>query len=179
MQAYRRVSDLGQELAAAHMDLQNQYLNNAQEALIRLRVSVLSLLGLLFLFGIALAVLVYRDMITPLQQTDRKPRPWRTAAKNWPSLGLLAAGVAHEIRNPLTAIKAALFTQQKKFPPGSPEYADVKVVEREILRLERIVNDFLQFARPAEPEPMVIAADLLLLETKLFFAPQLDRSNIQ
>ena len=47
------------------------------------------------------------------------------------------------------------------------------------MRLERIVNDFLQFARPAEPEMAVIAADLLLLETKIFFAPQLEQNRIQ
>jgi signal transduction histidine kinase len=95
------------------------------------------------------------------------------------SLGLLAAGLAHEIRNPLTAVKAALFTQQKKFQPGSPELADAKVVEREILRLERIVDDFLKFARPAEPEFTVIAADLLLLEAKLLLEPQLADKNIK
>jgi signal transduction histidine kinase len=53
------------------------------------------------------------------------------------------------------------------------------VVEREIVRLERIVNDFLQFARPAEPDTVMMAADLLLLETKLFFAPQLEKNRIQ
>jgi signal transduction histidine kinase len=95
------------------------------------------------------------------------------------SLGLLAAGVAHEIRNPLTAIKAALFIQKKKLHSGSPERDNVEVVEREILRLERIVNDFLHFARPAEPELTTIAADLLLLESKHFFAPQLKKNNIQ
>ena len=60
---------------------------------------------------------------------------------------MLAAGVAHEIRNPLTAIKAALFIQQKKFQPGSQEHDDARLVEREILRLERIVQELLNFAR--------------------------------
>jgi signal transduction histidine kinase len=92
---------------------------------------------------------------------------------------MLAAGVAHEIRNPLTAIKAALFMQQKKFQPGSPEHDDSKLVEREILRLERIVNDFLQFARPTEPELASVPAEIILAETQKFLAPQLARSNIQ
>ena len=42
------------------------------------------------------------------------------------------------------------------------------MVEREILRLERIVNDFLQFARPAEPQLATIPAEQLLLEVQTF-----------
>jgi signal transduction histidine kinase len=72
-----------------------------------------------------------------------------------------------------------LFIQQKKFQPTSPEYADVKLVEREILRLERIVNDFLQFARPSEPDLATVPADLLLLEMQQFLGPQLAKTNIQ
>jgi signal transduction histidine kinase len=87
--------------------------------------------------------------------------------------------VAHEIRNPLTAIKAALFIQQKKFQPGSPEHADTQLVEREILRLERIVNDFLHFARPTDPKFVEIPADQPLLETQRLMSPQLAAVNIQ
>ena len=147
--------------------------------LLRLRTTILGALALLLLSGVALAVFVYRDMITPLRSQLVETQAMVDQREKLASLGLLAAGVAHEIRNPLTAIKAALFTQQKKFAPGSPEYADVKIVEREIVRLEKIVNDFLQFARPAEPEAVVMTADLLLLETKLFFAPQLEKNRIQ
>lgn len=145
----------------------------------RLRMTILGALVLLYLSGIALAVFVYHDMIAPLRSKLVETQAAVEQHEKLASLGLLAAGVAHEIRNPLTAIKAALFTQQKKFAAGSPEHSDVKVVEREIVRLERIVNDFLQFARPAEPEPVVIAADLLLMETKIFFAPQLEKNRIQ
>jgi len=178
-QSRRRLFDLGQDLSQAHLQLKKQLLAEAHQMLTRLRWSVLGALALLFLSGIALAVFVYRDMIAPLRSKLVEAQAIAEQQEKMAALGLLAAGVAHEIRNPLTAIKAALFTQQKKFSPLSAEWADVKVVEREISRLEKIVTGFLEFARPAEPETKVIAADLLLLEAKLFLSPQLEQRQIQ
>ena len=178
-QTRRRLFDLGQELSVAHLDVKKQLLGEAHYMLRCLRATILGALALLFVFAIALGVFVYRDMIAPLRSKLVETQAAVDQREKLASLGLLAAGVAHEIRNPLTAIKAALFTQQKRFAAGTPEHSDVKVVEREIVRLERIVNDFLQFARPAEPEPVAVAADLLLLETKLFFTPQLEKNRIQ
>jgi signal transduction histidine kinase len=178
IQARRQLFDLGQDLSQAHLELKKQLLTEAHQTLQQLRLSMFVALALLFVFGFALAVMVYHDTITPLRSKLMKTQAMVERNEKLAALGLLAAGLAHEIRNPLTAVKAALFTQQKKLQPGSPEQADAQVVEREILRLERIVNDFLKFARPAEPEPVVIAADLLLLDVKLLFAPQLADKHI-
>ena len=95
------------------------------------------------------------------------------------SLGMLAAGVAHEIRNPLTAIKAAIFLQLKKAPPGSQDRADLDLVTGEINRLEHIVRDFLQFARPGEPQLVTTPADQPLRQVQTLLAPQLDKSIIR
>ena len=94
---------------------------------------------------------------------------------------MLAAGVAHEIRNPLTAIKAALVHPAKKLPTGlAGAQRRRSSCEREISRLERIVNDFLHFARPADP-----AADhrsgrpAAAGSADLFLAPSLAGARIQ
>lgn len=175
----QRLSDLGQNLAKAHYALRNQLLLHANETLTRLRRLILGLLGLLFIFGLAIAALAYRDLIVPLRVKLVESQSLVERNEKLASLGMLAAGVAHEVRNPLTAIKAAVFMQQKKFAPGSQERADADVVQREILRLERIVTEFLQFARPAEPQLVKTTANAPLQEVQSFLAPELARSNIQ
>lgn len=100
-------------------------------------------------------------------------------SKKLASLAVLASGVAHEIRNPLTAIKARLFTHQKRFSAGSPEAEDSIFISEEIGRLERIVREFLQFARPGDPLLAPVLPAELLEEVRELLAPQLAKSSIQ
>ncbi|HUL51327.1 MAG TPA: ATP-binding protein [Candidatus Nitrosotalea sp.] len=175
----QRLFDLGQELTKAHYESRNLLLAHANLTLARLQTSVLGSLCLLFVFGVALAGVVYRDMIAPLRVKLVESQALMERHEKLASLGMLAAGVAHEIRNPLTAIKAALFIQKKKFQAGTQEHADALFVEQEILRLERIVNDFILFARPSEPKLSTVSADQPLQEVEHFLAPQLQSTNIQ
>jgi signal transduction histidine kinase len=175
----RRFMDLSQELGRTHYETRNDILAQTNRTLTELRMSVLGLLALLFLFGGALAAGVYSYLIAPLRIKLVETEALAQHNEKLASLGLLAAGVAHEIRNPLTAIKTALFLQQKRFSPGSPERVDGEIVEREILRLDRIVTNFLHFARPAEPEPANIRADLPLREVQALLAPQLTAAGIK
>ena len=126
----QHIFDLGQTLMKAHYDSRKELLNEANITLTHLKWLVLTALGLLFLFGLAMAAVVYRDMIAPLRVKLVESQSLIERHEKLASLGMLAAGVAHEIRNPLTAIKAALFIQQKKFLPGSQEHTDAKLVER-------------------------------------------------
>lgn len=103
------------------------------------------------------AVLVIRDMSTIKELEKQVQRTERLAA-----LGRLAAGVAHEIRNPLSSIRGFAYLLGKDHDEQSPEreYADVMV--REIDRINHVVSDLLNFARPMTLEPEDIClADLI------------------
>jgi signal transduction histidine kinase len=175
----RRFMDLSQELGRTHYESRNALVERTGRTLTELRMSVLALLVLLFLCGGALALGVFKNLIAPLRVKLVETQALVERNEKLASLGMLAAGVAHEIRNPLTAIKTALFLQQKHFPPGSKEKADGELVEREILRLDRIVTNFLEFARPAKPELATVRADAPLQEVLALLGPELEENGIR
>jgi signal transduction histidine kinase len=95
------------------------------------------------------------------------------------SLGRLSAGVAHEIRNPLNAMKGAIVHIQRR-RPGDPlieEYTHL--VSEEIDRLNCFVTDFLHFARQPQPKPVPTDINQLILSTQSLFAKQADEKDIR
>jgi PAS domain S-box-containing protein len=67
------------------------------------------------------------------------------------ALGQLTAGVAHEIRNPLSIIKACAEILQQNFEGQPGENGLCRDIVEEVNRLSRVVSDFLSFAKPIEP----------------------------
>jgi signal transduction histidine kinase len=67
------------------------------------------------------------------------------------SVGQLAAGVAHEINNPLTTILTTAMLLQEDMKIGEPNYEELETIAKETLRCRKIVTSLLDFARQSKP----------------------------
>lgn len=65
------------------------------------------------------------------------------------TLGEMSAGIAHELRNPMAVIKGYTKLLMKKVDPG--QVTAVEAISKEVGVMDRIITDFLSFAKPAEP----------------------------
>src|SRR5690348_3551471 len=98
----------------------------------------------------------FNHMVEQLRENrneiERLHRTQMSRAEHMATLGEMATGLAHEIRNPLAGIAGVIEIISRDLPATSPARAVVKDVRQEIARINRIVADLLETARPRPPQ---------------------------
>jgi signal transduction histidine kinase len=95
------------------------------------------------------------------------------------ALGLLAAEVAHEIRNPLTVMKMLYHSLDLKFPPSDPRAKDAGIIGQKIDHLNKIVEQILDFARTTEPQFAPVNLNEIVEELGLLVRHKLKHQNVR
>jgi len=95
------------------------------------------------------------------------------------ALGLLAAEVAHEIRNPLTVMKLLYHSLNLKFAANDPRAKDSQIIESKIEHLNKIVEQILDFARTTEPKLEPVNLNDLVEELGLLVRHKLANQGIK
>jgi len=175
----RRMLELTGRLAEAHRAAEAGFIADTNASLARLRsllfASVVMLLGLVAAMG----WVIYRDVIAPMRTKLVRSQTLLERQEKLATLGTLAAGIAHEIRNPLTSLKARLYTLEKHLLSVPAAKKDSDIISAEISRLEHIVQDILSFARPSDPKLETIGTETVLREVHGLMAPTVESREVQ
>ncbi len=91
------------------------------------------------------ALMLFQDL-TEMKKLERRAR----FSEQLAAVGELAAGIAHEIRNPLASISGSVQVLAKDLNVGAAERRPMEIIVSESKRLSKILEDFLRFVRPQE-----------------------------
>jgi two-component system sensor histidine kinase HydH len=118
-------------------------------------------------------VLLFKDLTEVRALRREVARSQRLA-----SVGRLAAGVAHEIRNPLSSIKGFATYFKERYPdrPDDQQTADIMI--QEVDRLNRVVGQLLEFARPISIKRQPISLQTLLKDSIRLIEDRAAEKNI-
>ena len=105
-------------------------------------------------------ILIFQDITTMMQMAEQIRRQERLA-----TVGSLAAGIAHEIRNPLASLSGSIQVLQGELDLKGDNRHLMDIVVRETDRLNTIITDFLEYARPKTTQDDRIVISSVLDET--------------
>lgn len=94
------------------------------------------------------------------------------------AVGKIAPVIAHEIRNPLTAIKMLIYSMMQEPGVSEEKEVDYKIIAQEINRVEGFLQNFLKYARPTKPQMQQIDIVHVIRETMHLMQPKIVQNNI-
>ena len=120
------------------------------------------------------SVLLFRDLreIRDLQEKVRR-------TERLASLGHLAAGIAHEIRNPLSSIRGFAQYFMNRFKGQEEEQGYASIMVKEVDRLNRVITELLDFARPKEPHRESHSLENIMDHALALLGPELIRKKVE
>jgi two-component system sensor histidine kinase HydH len=118
-------------------------------------------------------VLLFKDLTEVRALRREVARSQRLA-----SVGRLAAGVAHEIRNPLSSIKGFATYFKERYPDRPEDQQTADIMIQEVDRLNRVVGQLLEFARPISIKPKTISLEALLNDAVRLIKERAAEKNI-
>jgi two-component system sensor histidine kinase HydH len=123
----------------------------------------------------------HRETAESLERANRELRESAEhlrRAERLSALGEIAAGLAHEIRNPLAGVKGALEIISGRAATDTPEAEFASVATRELQRLEGLVQEFLNYARPRPPRLRQTEIPAIVSRVTGLLGPQAERAGV-
>jgi len=119
-------------------------------------------------------IIIFQD-ITEVKELEKRLR----ASEKMALMGQLAAGLAHEIRNPLSSISGAIEVLCDEVKPTEDNTHLLNVVTQEVQRLNLLVEDFLLFARPIQKPEVSVDISQVIDKTVELFSSATHRNGLQ
>jgi len=160
-----------------------QDLSDDMEAVLKLQLTIIvvSILIMGTLFLILTQIVTKADQINEARAQERRRLEDKlNQAERLASLGEMVASVSHEIKNPLGIVRSTAEILNKRLKdqaPGSKHLAEIIIAETS--RLDDIVREFLDFARPQVPNFTATAINDLILKVEGFMQPEFSKNNIE
>ncbi len=118
------------------------------------------------------AIAVFQDLTEVHEMRERVRKADRLAA-----IGELSAGIAHELRNPLASISGSIEMLHQELKLDGENGRLMELIMRESDRLDRIISDFLDFAKIRQPRKMPARLDKCLSETMVLLKKNAEKSE--
>lgn len=153
-----------------------QDLSEDYQEIFRFQISVITTCAVVMgtLFFILLYIVKRGENIIENRARERlKLKEQLSRAEHLSSLGEMVAGISHEIRNPLGIIRSSAELLKKKVVQIDPSSHIPDIIIEESSRLNDIITDFLNYARPTQPHPLPCRVDEVLDKNISFLSSQI------
>ncbi len=148
---------------------------------LQVRIIVMSLVIMAILFAVLSYIVLRADRIIEARAAERRILEEKlNEAERLANLGKMIAAVSHEIKNPLGIVRSTaemLGKRISRVAPGNEHLSSI-IVE-ETVRLDGIVREFLDFARPKDPKKEPVRLNSLAERVARFMAPELEKKSVQ